>query len=92
MFAGKKSAQIREILISESAWEEMTCLFAPSLGLRMVAEGVEYGYQQQWLRKNNVDYLQGYQFLPPVMFDDFMRFYKQSVGLFESASDSTFSA
>ncbi|TTM36045.1 hypothetical protein FPI77_28745 [Klebsiella quasivariicola] len=32
MFAGKKSAQIREILISESAWEEMTCLFAPSTG------------------------------------------------------------
>ncbi|MFM2860785.1 hypothetical protein AB8Q97_27475, partial [Klebsiella pneumoniae subsp. ozaenae] len=32
-FAGKKSAQIREILISESAWEEMTCLFAPSLEL-----------------------------------------------------------
>ncbi|MFV1239402.1 hypothetical protein QML18_17535, partial [Klebsiella pneumoniae] len=27
-----KSAQIREILISESAWEEMTCLFAPSQG------------------------------------------------------------
>ncbi|MEC4221563.1 hypothetical protein VSP15_12985, partial [Escherichia coli] len=26
------SAQIREILISESTWEEMTCLFAPSLG------------------------------------------------------------
>ncbi|MCF2726146.1 D-galactonate dehydratase, partial [Klebsiella pneumoniae] len=34
---GKKSAQIREILISESAWEEMTCLFAPSL-----AEQAEY--------------------------------------------------
>ncbi|MGT5265239.1 hypothetical protein ACRWC5_20940, partial [Escherichia coli] len=31
VFAGKKSAQIREILISESTWEEMTCLFAPSL-------------------------------------------------------------
>ena len=31
MCLGKKSAQIREILISESAWEEMTCLFAPSL-------------------------------------------------------------
>ncbi len=27
----KKSAQIREILINESAWEEMTCLFALSL-------------------------------------------------------------
>ncbi len=34
MFAGKKSAQIREILISESAWEEMTCLFAPSLSVQ----------------------------------------------------------
>ncbi|MBL9270672.1 hypothetical protein BL143_00005930, partial [Klebsiella pneumoniae] len=32
-----KSAQIREILISESAWEEMTCLFAPSLGLISIA-------------------------------------------------------
>ncbi len=31
VFAGKKSAQIREILINESAWEEMTCLFALSL-------------------------------------------------------------
>ncbi|OVF61439.1 hypothetical protein B5M02_25400, partial [Klebsiella pneumoniae] len=30
-----KSAQIREILISESAWEEMTCLFAPSLISRL---------------------------------------------------------
>ncbi|MFZ8670394.1 hypothetical protein ACO1Y8_25465, partial [Klebsiella quasipneumoniae subsp. similipneumoniae] len=37
LFAGKKSAQIREILISESAWEEMTCLFAPSLMRRSVS-------------------------------------------------------
>ncbi|PYA75748.1 hypothetical protein DMW48_08360, partial [Serratia marcescens] len=36
VFAGKKSAQIREILISESAWEEMTCLFAPSLDVARV--------------------------------------------------------
>ncbi len=36
MFAGKKSAQIREILISESAWEEMTCLFAPSLAKNLL--------------------------------------------------------
>ncbi|MGY8333827.1 hypothetical protein L1Q87_24425, partial [Klebsiella pneumoniae] len=39
-FAGKKSAQIREILISESAWEEMTCLFAPSLGTKPTAIGI----------------------------------------------------
>ena len=40
MFAGKKSAQIREILISESAWEEMTCLFAPSLRISAAEIGV----------------------------------------------------
>ena len=38
MFAGKKTAQIREILISESAWEEMTCLFAPSLDMFRLKE------------------------------------------------------
>ncbi|HFF6575803.1 TPA: septum formation protein, partial [Escherichia coli] len=38
--AGKKSAQIREILISESTWEEMTCLFAPSLGFREATQGI----------------------------------------------------
>ncbi|MBL2614851.1 curli production assembly/transport protein CsgE, partial [Klebsiella pneumoniae] len=31
------SAQIREILISESAWEEMTCLFAPSLSQAIIS-------------------------------------------------------
>lgn len=48
MFAGKKSAQIREILISESAWEEMTCLFAPSLAKPVAGHdwvmGLAYGY------------------------------------------------
>ncbi|MGM4629286.1 outer membrane beta-barrel protein, partial [Salmonella sp. NW145] len=33
------SAQIREILISESAWEEMTCLFAPSLSNNTIPVG-----------------------------------------------------
>lgn len=42
MFAGKKSAQIREILISESAWEEMTCLFAPSLALAFQKWGISW--------------------------------------------------
>ncbi|MDV0593051.1 hypothetical protein RZP54_29535, partial [Raoultella ornithinolytica] len=35
------SAQIREILISESAWEEMTCLFAPSLVISPFGAGPE---------------------------------------------------
>ncbi|EAA9892938.1 hypothetical protein CAH63_18760 [Salmonella enterica subsp. enterica serovar Typhimurium] len=43
MFAGKKSAQIREILISESAWEEMTCLFAPSL-TRHINDLIDFPY------------------------------------------------
>ncbi|MBO2007400.1 hypothetical protein J4732_22785 [Serratia marcescens] len=37
---GKKSAQIREILISESAWEEMTCLFASLAGIDPVTSTV----------------------------------------------------
>ncbi|MCS4421005.1 hypothetical protein MU435_26555, partial [Klebsiella quasipneumoniae subsp. similipneumoniae] len=44
LFAGKKSAQIREILISESAWEEMTCLFAPSLDLKIIFLTVFKGF------------------------------------------------
>ncbi len=42
MFAGKKSAQIREILISESAWEEMTCLFAPSLKAAGISVAIDH--------------------------------------------------
>ncbi|MEH4313463.1 hypothetical protein POY12_26910, partial [Klebsiella pneumoniae] len=39
------SAQIREILISESAWEEMTCLFAPSLELYKTRSALVHGEQ-----------------------------------------------
>ncbi len=74
MFAGKKSAQIREILISESAWEEMTCLFAPSLGI--VAEGVENNEQFELLKNMNCDEFQGYYYSKPLSGDqliDFLR-------------------
>ncbi|GJL38472.1 hypothetical protein TUM17576_52920 [Enterobacter hormaechei] len=59
MFAGKKSAQIREILISESAWEEMTCLFAPSLEkyysdrLYKIRNEIQGGRHQQ-TKKNRI--------------------------------------
>ncbi|WP_342587055.1 hypothetical protein [Klebsiella pneumoniae] len=38
---------MREILISESAWEEMTCLFAPSLdGAELKAlSGIKFDHQ-----------------------------------------------
>ncbi|MEH8706963.1 hypothetical protein RAG41_24615, partial [Klebsiella pneumoniae] len=48
-----KSAQIREILISESAWEEMTCLFAPSKG--NVFEGIaDYNSKTPRVRANYI--------------------------------------
>ncbi|MGF8265207.1 hypothetical protein AAGQ26_13055, partial [Klebsiella pneumoniae] len=47
-----KSAQIREILISESAWEEMTCLFAPSLGkyLQRIPNRTAIPHYSSWIR------------------------------------------
>ncbi len=51
MFTGEKTAQIREVLIIESAWEEITRLFAPSLaheqkGVRAVYNKAEYREQR----------------------------------------------
>ncbi|EFH9754665.1 hypothetical protein F6192_07465 [Escherichia coli] len=58
MFAGKKSAQIREILISESAWEEMTCLFAPSLKgkIRVRCESADAFLNVKHSRRQQEDY------------------------------------
>ena len=55
MFAGKKSAQIREILISESAWEEMTCLFAPSLAMYQLRNKVNYLNSKENIIQSDVD-------------------------------------
>jgi hypothetical protein len=49
VFTGKKSAQIREILISESAWEEMTCLFAPSLVYEVIGNWI-------WISGNTIEH------------------------------------
>ncbi|QAA02522.1 hypothetical protein EO769_12490 [Escherichia coli] len=54
MFAGKKSAQIREILISESAWEEMTCLFAPSLANTIVNSLIQYDDPAAWTEQEQL--------------------------------------
>ncbi|WP_454823170.1 hypothetical protein [Klebsiella pneumoniae] len=68
MFAGKKSAQIREILISESAWEEMTCLFAPSLAYEY-AVSKKYGYLR-WAGNNDIAMSEGI-ILTPAYFNIF---------------------
>ncbi|MFX2623798.1 hypothetical protein V6266_12045, partial [Enterobacter asburiae] len=49
------SAQIREILISESAWEEMTCLFAPSLADENFHVGL--GYTAGVTARDNWNYI-----------------------------------
>ncbi|EEV8627923.1 hypothetical protein EHU47_21040 [Escherichia coli] len=53
MFAGKKLAQIREILISESTWEEMTCLFAPSLSKLVLNNPLSVLFTSTVRRNNN---------------------------------------
>ncbi|WP_342674253.1 hypothetical protein [Klebsiella variicola] len=45
---------MREILISESAWEEMTCLFAPSLEKAIEAINLEYIDREQAFQ-NKID-------------------------------------
>lgn len=47
------------------------------LGLQTVAEGVEYDYQRDWLVDNQVDYQQGYFFMPPVALAEFKGFMKR---------------
>ncbi|MDK7209520.1 LuxR C-terminal-related transcriptional regulator, partial [Klebsiella quasivariicola] len=47
-------AQIREILISESAWEEMTCLFAPSLSPHEVAAALKISHKTIHSHKKNI--------------------------------------
>ncbi|EMG7109781.1 EAL domain-containing protein [Enterobacter cloacae] len=47
------------------------------LGLRTVAEGVEYACQREWLIAHKVDFLQGYYFMPPMALAEFHRYMQQ---------------
>ena len=44
----------------------------------MITEGVEYDYQRDWLITNQVDFLQGYYFMPPVAVADFRSYIQRS--------------
>lgn len=60
---GKDSAMLTECVISMAA----------TLGLGIVAEGVETRYQAGWLAAHRVDFLQGYYFSRPLPVSDFVR-------------------
>ncbi|MDS6897502.1 hypothetical protein NXF62_27805, partial [Klebsiella pneumoniae] len=51
------SAQIREILINESAWEEMTCLFALSLSNKLPAVAGKIRQRMFYMDSQDVLYI-----------------------------------
>lgn len=52
---------------------------ARQMGIKTVAEGGEHGYQVAWLRENDIDYFQGYFYSRPLMFGDFLDYYRHDV-------------
>jgi EAL domain-containing protein (putative c-di-GMP-specific phosphodiesterase class I) len=57
---------------------------AHSLGLKVLAEGVETRTQAEFLRRHHCDVLQGYYFSPPVPadeIDDFLQHYNSRTSL-----------
>jgi diguanylate cyclase (GGDEF)-like protein/PAS domain S-box-containing protein len=47
---------------------------AHSLRLKVIAEGVEYPEQEEFLRRHGCDQMQGYLRTPPIAADEFLRF------------------
>jgi EAL domain-containing protein (putative c-di-GMP-specific phosphodiesterase class I) len=59
---------------------------AHSLRLKVIAEGVEFTEQANFLRRHNCDQLQGYLITPPVPASQFAAFVQAARGVSESAS------
>jgi sensor c-di-GMP phosphodiesterase-like protein len=51
---------------------------AHSLRLKVIAEGVEFTEQANFLRKHNCDQFQGYLVTPPIAAGEFLDFLKRS--------------
>lgn len=67
---------IRDVL-SDKADRALVCAMIDlghSLGLKVVAEGVETAEQGQFLREKSCDYMQGYYYSRPLCSDDFDKF------------------
>ena len=55
---------------------------AKGMGLQLVAEGVEYEEQAQWLFKNGCDYLQGYLISKPIHSTEIIKLMSQKNDFF----------
>ncbi|MEZ6876996.1 EAL domain-containing protein [Enterobacter sp. KBR-315C3_2022] len=63
----------------EAATPLIDCVIdmAKRMNILTTAEGVEYGYQVDYLKANQIDYLQGYFFSKPLCFSDFAGYLKR---------------
>lgn len=52
---------------------------AKQMGIKTVAEGVEYDYQATWLQQNDIDYFQGYLYSKPLTFSAFIDYFRHDV-------------
>jgi len=73
------SSHVQKVIESKDSAQMIKAMFcmAHSLGLQVVAEGVETEAQKEFLAANRCDQLQGYVYSPPLPFDDFVGFIKQ---------------
>ncbi|MFK5892191.1 MAG: EAL domain-containing protein [Pseudomonadota bacterium] len=74
---------------NDAAISSATIALAHSLGLKVVAEGVETAHQKQFLIEKGCDVLQGYYYGKPMPNEDFVHFFKKSsLNLEESGGNS----
>lgn len=63
---------------------------AKALQLKLVAEGIENQVQEDYLRKHEVEYAQGWLYAKAMPLEEFVEFYQKNKLLFQSKFTSTF--
>lgn len=79
------SIKIDRLFVSQISQDSATPLIdcviemAKKMGIKTVAEGVEYDYQVRWLKSNDIDFFQGYYFSKPLPFSGFVAYIKETL-------------